>query len=340
MAAPGPQHKPIQRATKGRANSLRLVHLLFILQSAQQAVTKAQLLGLVKDYAEAADPASRDRMFERDKATLRELGVELQVSGTGAEERYLLGSRDFVLPEIEFSAAERSVLAMAQRVWGEHSVGQEARDALAKLAAAGVELDEEPARALQPSLASDPWLHVLMQANNAHRRVRFSYRPSSGEVRERDVEPWVLGQRGGAWYLIGFDRTRQQPRKFKLARILDEPRSYGPAHAYQVPGDVDPAAMMAEIRPEQGQEHAVLAIRGEYAPSVRRRGTATSHPHTPAGYTAHDVTYLRDQALVQELAPFGADVLVLEPAHLREAMVEHLHRVVAAHGNDHQEQGS
>ncbi|MGA4668201.1 helix-turn-helix transcriptional regulator [Propionibacteriaceae bacterium Y1923] len=336
---PDPQHKPVQRAVKGRANSLRLVHLLYVLQTARQPLSKAQLLDLVTDYADAG-PASRDRMFERDKVVLRELGVDLVVTGEGADERYLLATGDVVLPEVEFSAPERAMLAMAQRVWGEHSVGEQAREALSKLAAAGVELDEEPGRALQPSLTSDPSLHVLMQANNAHQCVRFTYRAANGAVRERDVEPWVLGQRGGGWYLIGFDRTRQESRKFKLARIIGEPEPYGPANAYQVPDDVDPAAMMDEIRPEQGQEHAVVAVRGEYAPAVRRRSTPTTHPDTPEGYLAHDLTYLREQALVQELAPFGADVLVLEPAHLREAMVDHFRRVVAAHGPEPQEQQS
>lgn len=329
---PGQKAKTVQRAKEGRGNTLRQMHLLFILQSVQQPVSKDHLMRLVDDYKDAKDPASAHRMFERDKAFLRDLGVELDVTRIDDQERYLVRSRDFLLPEVDFTAEERGVLAIAQRVWGEQSVGQQARGALAKLAAAGIELDEDPGRAFQPHLATDPSLDVLWRANSARQRVRFSYRSSGGDQSERDLEPWLLGQRAGAWYVIGHDLTRQQRRTFKLARIVGTPQVHGTPNAYQVPADLDPAALMASISPEQGREHAVVAVRGEYAPSVRRRGLPTTHPGTPDGYAAYEITYSHDQTIVGELATFGADVLVLEPPHLRQLMVAHLRRVVEAHG--------
>ena len=328
---PGHKSKTVQRAKEGKGNTLRQMHLLFILQSVQQPVAKDHLMTLVDDYKNAKDPASANLMFERDKAFLRDLGVELDVTRADDHERYRVRSRDFILPEVDFTAEERGVLAIAQRVWGEASVGQQARGALAKLAAAGIEVDEEPGRAFQPHLATDPSLDVLWRANSAHQRVRFTYRSSSGEERERDLEPWVLGQRAGAWYVIGFDRTRQLRRTFKLARIVGTPEVHGEPHAYQVPADLDPVAVMASISPERGREHAVVAVRGEYAPSVRRRSRPSTHPGTPEGYAAYEITYLHDDAIVAELATFGADVLVLEPAHLRQLMTDHFRRVLAVH---------
>ena len=238
----------------------------------------------------------------------------------------------FVLPQVDFSPGEREVLAAAGRVWSAHAVGEESRHALAKLAAAGVELNAEPGSAFQPSLnATDPGFHELWRANSARQRVRFTYRNNNGEVRERDLEPWVMAQRGGAWYVMGFDRTRGDSRKFKLARIVSTPEPYGLTGAYDVPADLDTAALVAEISPEEGQERAVLAIRGDYAPSLRRSGEVTDHPATPDGYTAHAVTYGNDRAFSQTLAPFGSDVLVLEPLHLRATLIEHFERVIAAH---------
>lgn len=332
MAASGQKSKPVQRAKAGRGNTLRQMHLLFILQSVQQPISRDELLKLVDDYRNAPDSDSRLRMFERDKLFLRELGVDLEVISIDDIERYRVRSRDFILPEVDFTAAERGVLAIAQRVWGEQSVGEEARGALAKLAAAGVEVDAEPGRAFQSNLTADPSLAVFWRANSARQRVKFTYRSSRGDVRERDLEPWVLGQRAGAWYVIGLDRTRQESRKFKLARIVGTPQTYGKPGAYRVPADVDPVEIMASITPEQGREHAVVAVRGEYAPPVRRRSKPTDHPGTPPGYAAFALTYTHDDALVADLAPYGADVLVLEPPHLRQLMMDHFVRVVAAHG--------
>ena len=330
MAVPGQKSKTVQRAKEGKGNTLRQMHLLFILQSVQQPVSKDHLMTLVDDYRDAKDTAARDRMFERDKSFLRDLGVELDVTRIDDHERYLVRSRDFILPEVEFTVEERGVLAIAQRVWGEQSVGAEARGALAKLAAIGIEVDEEPGRAFQPQLTSDPHLDVLWRANSAHQRVKFNYRSGAAEVRERDLEPWLLGQRAGAWYVVGFDRMRQQRRTFKLARIVGTPQVYGEPRAYQVP-DIDPKAIMESISPERGRERALVAVRGEYAPSVRRRSQPVEHPDAPEGYGVFAVTYSRDDALVRELAPFGADVLVLDPPHLRDLMVDHFRRVVAAH---------
>lgn len=332
MAVSGERSKPVQRAKEGKSNTLRLMHLLFILQSVQQPVSRNQLTDLVEDY-QRADSASSARMFERDKATLRELGVDVEVTTIDGDELYRVRSRDFFLPEVDFSAEERTVLAIAQRVWGEQAVGSQARGALAKLAAIGVELDDEPVHAFQPTLSADPSLDVLWRANSARLRVRFTYRSSRGEQRERDLEPWLLGQRAGAWYVVGFDRERGQRRTFKLARIVGAPQTYGKAGAYRVPADLDPVAVMASISPERGQERAVVAVRGEYAPSIRRRGEPTGHEQTPEGYAAYALTYLHDDALVGELAQFGADVLVLEPQQLRDLMVDHFRRVIAAHAS-------
>lgn len=328
MAAPA--RRPAHRAKEMRANSFRLMTLLFVLRSSQQAVPKSKLLE-IEAYRDVDDAG---RMFERDKALLREMGVDIVTTKVGNEERYLVASNSFVLPEVEFTPEEARVLALAQRVWSEESLGESAAEALAKLAAVGVELDVETGRAFQPHLDSEPGLPELWHANRDRQRVRFTYRSTRGEVRERDVEPWMLGMRGGAWYLIGRDRDRGERRTFKLARIVGQPKAYGRPGAYTLPEDLDAGALMAQIKPEDGRETAVLAIRGEYAPALRRRAREVSHPATPEGYTAHELTYASDEAMAADLGPFGADVLVLEPEHLRAAVVQHFRRVIAAHGGE------
>ncbi|MGA4507690.1 helix-turn-helix transcriptional regulator [Propionibacteriaceae bacterium G1746] len=320
-------------ARTAKKNTERAMQLFFVLQSTHQPLPKSRIYDAVDRYRDLPRNENLDRMFERDKDLLRDLGVEISTVRIDEEECYLLPSRDLALPDVDFTAEERAMLAVAGQLWNQHSVGEESRQALTKLAAAGVELDETITQAAQPDLwAPEPGFQEFWDANIARRRVRFTYRNNNGEVRERDLEPWVMAQRAGRWYVIGFDRSRGEARKFKLARVVGDPEPYGEAGAYEVSGDLDAPALVASIKPERDAEQAVLAIRGDYAPGLRRRGVVTEHADVPDGYAAYSVAYAWDASLVREVARFGADVLVLEPTSLREAVIRHLRDVVSAHG--------
>lgn len=333
--------RPAARSKVARANTLRLMSLCYVLMSARQPVPRHQLFSLVEGYRggpdddQGTDDATLARMFERDKAILRESGITLETTtDADGQDGYRIPSRDFVLPEVDFSPEERAMLAMAGRVWSDHALAEESRQGLAKLAATGIELDDAPGRSFQPSLsASEQAFFPLLECLRARQAVRFGYRSGEGQASERTIEPWVLGQRGGSWYVSGYDRDRLDQRSFKLSRVTTTPLPVGAPGAYVIPEGVDAGRVLASLGPGSGDQVAVLAIRGEYAPALRRRGTETRHTDTPEGYRAWQVTYLRGADLVSELATFGADVLVLHPPELRAAMVEHLRRVVAAHGD-------
>lgn len=49
--------------------------------------------------------------------------------------------------------------------------------------------------------------------------IQFSYFNSHGEKTERTAEPLKLIFKHNAWYLFGFDQTKQEPRLFKITRI-------------------------------------------------------------------------------------------------------------------------
>jgi proteasome accessory factor C len=113
----------------------------------------------------------------------------------------------------------------------EQVVGQEVpalRSAIAKLARAlGV-----PAGAVDV-IEPDPDAGVVTarRAIAEDRCVRFSYRGRIDPAPvEREVEPWRLDLREGAWYLHGWDRAARAPRIFRLDRAagmlaLDVPRA-------------------------------------------------------------------------------------------------------------------
>ena len=85
----------------------RLVNLVIALLSTRQFVTAAKIRATVPGYdaddrSEKADEAFK-RMFERDKAELREMGVPLETGRTSVfdtEDGYRIARADYELLEI------------------------------------------------------------------------------------------------------------------------------------------------------------------------------------------------------------------------------------------------
>src|SRR4029453_11409683 len=72
------------------------------------------------DGSERADEAFK-RMFERDKAELREMGVPLETGRTSAfdtEDGYRIARADYELPEIRLAGDEAGAVGLALRLWG------------------------------------------------------------------------------------------------------------------------------------------------------------------------------------------------------------------------------
>jgi predicted DNA-binding transcriptional regulator YafY len=70
-------------------------------------------------------------------------------------------------------------------------------------------------------------LDAVVQAIQARYRVRIRYCAQTGDVTERDVDPYQVAYRAGRWYLVGHCHLRADLRVFRLdhiqhARVLAE----------------------------------------------------------------------------------------------------------------------
>lgn len=316
--------------------SERILNLTICLLSARRFLTREQIRGAVEGYAGLSDIAF-ERMFERDKEELRELGVPVE---TGTESTYFgdeLGYRiprgDFELPPIGFTADEAAVVSMAGRVWQEANLAESTQLALAKLRAAGLVSPDRTELLAPTSTARVAAFEPLWQALVAGRRVRFDYRRAGGEQSARRlVEPWGIVSHKGNWYLIGLDVDRADTRMFKLARILDEPVAEGPDGAVRVPEPLDLRALAERLEPGRPDRRALLAIRAGRAPALRRRGEPVETPRlpgggrVPGGFETYAVGFGALDVMATEIAGSGSDVIVLDPPELRA----HVRRQLAA----------
>lgn len=314
--------------TNPSARAERLVNLVLCLLSTRQYLTAERIRATVPGYADARTDEAFFRMFERDKAELRELGVPLE---TGRQsifdtvDGYRIARGDYELGAIDLTPDEATAVALAARLWDSPQLAGAARTALQKLRAAGVEVDDDAASAVQPRMrAAEPAFAPLLAATRAGRVVTFSHRGNpTADAQVRTVEPWGVVSYRGRWYLVGHDRDRGAVRCFRLSRIGADVHATGPRGAVSPPDDADLVALVARSagpEPRDPDRPAPVA-RVRLAPG-RAAGLRRAGAPDPAGEP--DVVTLeltRIETAARWIAGYGPDAVVLEPPELRTAVI-------------------
>lgn len=317
------------------AKTERLLNLVLCLLYTRRPLPKSRIRAVVPQYGDAASDEAFDRMFERDKDELRELGIPLVTEEIGGawddEVGYRIDQREYALPDISFEADELAVLGLASRTWAHASLAGPAAQALRKLKAAGIERDGDSLIGIEPRLGtSEPAFEPVKNAVVGQRTISFGYRTGGqGEVRTRVVQPWGLASWHGRWYLTGFDLDRQAPRVFRLSRIDGDVTEVRKAQPYAVPADHRAQEMIRTSVGEQPTREAVVRVRAGRGNTLRRRATST----TDLGeWSELMVPFGDDDALADEVSGYGADVVVKSPPEVRELVVQRLSGALAAHG--------
>jgi proteasome accessory factor B len=306
----------------------RLMNLLILLLSTRTYLPKHTLRDSLEEYRSAPSDDAFEKMFERDKEQLRELGIPVEVGSYDPlfedEQGYRVSRAEFELPEISLTAEEAAVVGLAARVWKDQELAATTQDALRKLAADGVDVDPEAQSLIAPQLvAEEPSFLAFLDAATTRRPVRFRYRSStSPRAQERRLEPWgVVGFRG-RWYVVGMDRDRAERRVFRLGRVEGDVVLDGPAGSYDVPEGLDLKTLSQHLVPEVPDHEAVLRVRSGRAVPLRRR--ATSVAPDGDGWDRIEVPYGRAATLVAEVCELADAVVVIDPPEIRDGVVSRL----------------
>ncbi|NHN54802.1 WYL domain-containing protein [Calidifontibacter sp. DB0510] len=314
-------------AASTAAKTERLLNLVICLLYTRQPLTKARIRDAVPQYGEVASDEAFDRMFERDKDELRDLGIPLRTEAVDplfdGEPGYRIDRREYALPEIHFEADELAVLGLASRTWQQASLAGPATTALRKLEAAEVERDSDSLVGLEPRVRTvEPAFTPLKDAVVARRAVTFDYRKAGAEPERRRVQPWGVANWHGRWYLTGHDLDRGAPRVFRLGRISGPVTAQGKPAAYDVPADHDPTTMIAGTEVEREPQPAILQVRTGSGHTLRRRARTVGEVDDQ--WSQLDLDYTDTEMFADEIAGFGPAVRVVQPAELREAVIRRL----------------
>ena len=184
------------------------------------------------------------------------------------------------------------------------------------------------------SATGAPWVNQLREWAMERQVVRLRYRSTDkGEISDRDVEPWQVYQWKGMWYLWGFSRTKEEPRRYRVDGIQ---RARPTGETFVPPRRPRPPP--TAYRPAADDHRIVVSIRPEgrwiteYYPmgilSEDRDGTALAE------------FYTRDPRIAARLAlRLGPDLRIVEGDSARQALGE-LGAAVLSRYEDHTEQDS
>jgi proteasome accessory factor B len=307
----------------------RLINLIAALLETSRPMTAEQIRDEIAGYGDQPNFEAFRRAFERDKESLRAMGipvevVDLDVLG-GGPEGYIIPKDKYYLPNLDLEPDELTALRLAgSAIMG----GGDAPEAgLMKLTVDEPGAQWGGARVMWGAdvAAEQPLLGPLYAALMDKSPVGFKYRTSGGDESARKLEPYGLVHRKGNWYLLGRDLDRDAVRAFKVSRITGPlTRSEG---TYSVPKDFNAAAHLGGEAWEIGSgetETAVLRFDSSVRWYIEQNFPALTNKDGPDGTLEVEAPFANLDALISWALGFGDEVEILSPPAARAALLQHL----------------
>jgi proteasome accessory factor B len=205
-----------------RARTERMLNLLFVLLNSKTPLTREQIRERVPGYGDSND--AFERMFERDKAALRDLAIPVETKPVDLFHDDVLGYRidrsDWLMPEISLTVEERTYLSLAASAWQSAQLSTAAKQAVSS-----VDAREQNSVVSVPVSLAKGRRHIseILAAISNGKTVTFDYVGlNQSEVVRRSIDPWRALLHSGHWYLIGFDQEKGEVRTFRTDRIVGD----------------------------------------------------------------------------------------------------------------------
>ena len=274
---------------------------------------------------------AKERMFERDKEELRNLGIEIEVGSFDPlfedEVGYRIRPEKYQMQTSSLSVNQLSLISLATQMWQGAVLSSKANSALVKLKSLGIESDSEGLALTAQSVdVSDENLTHIIDAISARRTISFAYTNRDAVAEDRALEPYGVGTKNGYWYVAGNDLAKKEVRLFRLDRFSSTVKEQGRASSYEIPSDF---SMSDLLKSQARNQRCRLKLRTDKAYSLRRFATAIA---SEDDWDIVDYSYASIDQLLRDLLWHGDDVLLVEPNDLREKVAASLARIESAHG--------
>lgn len=303
----------------------RLLTLLLVLLETPGPLSAEELRNRIPAYAQLDRATAFHRAFERDKDSLREMGVPLRVETVPASdpprEGYRVRPDEYYLRDPGLEPDELAALHLASRTV--RLPGLAGFEGLWKLGAVAESSPEssEPvgeAEFTAAALPANEGLDLLFDAIARRCVAHFGYNGSA-----REVEPFRLSAARGRWYLIGHDRTRpERPTTNLRVDRIEGPVTLGPPGAFDAPvlpdgDDQLPAWRLGDEPPVRAR----VLVDADHAPwAVQHLGGSAAVRHRDDGSVELELEVTNRDAFRSFVLTFLDHGEVVGPPELRDAM--------------------
>ena len=296
----------------------RQLDLLFILLNASRPLTRESLRIKIEDYREQASAEAFERMFERDKEDLREIGVPIETRKLSSlfddEFGYLVSIKDFGVKETLFTSDEINELTRAALVWKDSLLSSGARLGLVKTATqVGKLIDINQDFEISEIIAD----HIYIQITEAVTHgliIEFNYtKPYDKAPSLRRVYPTNLTTAGPFVHLYAYDFKDDTNKIFNISRIS------------------------GEVSTQEPSENEVTLIKRQNSlnPVEEVSNTAVITPLVNADVLRHslggreingniEIDFFNEESFSVFLAPFASDIKSIKPDSLSTLVIAQL----------------
>ena len=309
--------------------SERLVNLTIALLATKRWVTKSQIFTSVDGYE--GEPEAMERMFERDKDDLRNLGITIEVGSFDPlfedEVGYRIRPESYQADIDSITPRELSLISLATQAWQGAVLNSSALSALVKLKSLGIDSDFDSIPAMAPvAHISDSNFASIIDAIAERRVISFTYLNVDMESESRAIEAYGAGTKGGYWYVAGRDLDKKALRLFRLDRVDSQVKSQGKAGAYEIPKDF----VMADALTSPTKSHtAQVKVRRDKAHALRNRAHFVDEGDE---WSTLKIDYLEESELVSDVLWHADDAVIITPESARSAAMKALNEIVKSHG--------
>ena len=301
----------------------RMLNLVALLTGSSQPLTLEAIDNAMRGQY-PPKPEARRTAFERDKKSLRALGVPITMQTLSGSEAgktaYSIDRTEYKLIDFGLTSEELSALQQAAAVvqigtqWGKQAVQW-----------LGGEIVDAPMSAVAHIDAQAQVLPALWLAVSTRCSISFSY-----HSRTRTVHPYGLIARNGFWYLISFDTERNAQVTYRVDRIEGAITSGSP-ESFVRPPDFDLASSFARDPKEFAgatSEMARVRLDHRVAPAViRELGDDAVVARRTDGSVDVEVSCGNRMAFRSWLYAMVDRAEVLSPLNVRDEIIADLQRM-------------
>ena len=308
--------------------SERLVNLTIALLATGRWITKSEIYENIEGYS--GEPDAKERMFERDKEELRNLGIDIEVGTFDPlfedEVGYRIRPENYRIQISELTPQQLALISSATQSWRGAILDSKASAGLTKLKALGIESDVDGIPMNPHQLRnSDTNLAKVIDALALRKTISFDYRASDNTDENRALEPYGVGTKNGFWYVAGNDLERRAVRLFRLDRVVSEVKEQGRGASYEIPEDF---SMHDQLQSRTRKHVAQLLVRKGKADRLRKHASVQESQDE---WDSVKYQYSDMKDLIRDLLWHRDDVKVIGPTEVKESLMASLHSVQVRH---------